>query len=80
MTTVGELPIHYTYMTTRLRPPVPVNQELAVTRYCYDAGNVNLYQAEQIAQYFGVKSLPAVIVDGRHLSSVTAAGILDALK
>lgn len=75
----GEFPIHYTYMTSHLRPPVPASQELAVTKYCYDAGNVNLYQAEQIAEYFGVK-LPAVIVDGKPLSSVSAGAILGAMK
>ncbi|MBO6171136.1 MAG: hypothetical protein J6N67_03120 [Desulfovibrio sp.] len=75
----GEFPIHYTYMTSQLRPPVPASQELAVTKYCYDAGNVNLYQAEQIAEYFGVK-LPAVIVDGKPLSSVSAGAILGAMK
>ena len=76
----GDYPIHYTYMTSRLRPPVPASQELAVTRYCYDAGNVNLYQAEQVAEYFGVKSLPAVVVDGRPLPSVSTKAILGALK
>lgn len=76
----GEFPVHYTYMMTQLRPPVPANQELAVTKYCYDAGNVNMYQAEQIAQYFGVKSLPAVIVDGTPLSSVSDQAILGALQ
>ncbi len=76
----GEYPIHYTYMTSMLRPPVSASQELAVTKYCYDAGNVNLYQAEQIAEYFKVQSLPAVIVDGKLLSSVSSAAILQAMQ
>ena len=74
-----DYPIHYAYLS-RLRPPVPASQELNVAKYCYDAGNVNLYQAEQIAKYYGIKSLPAVIVDGQPLSSVSAATILKALQ
>ena len=35
------------------------NQELAVTKYCYNAGNVNLYQTQQISQFYGVKRLSA---------------------
>ncbi|MDD4702319.1 MAG: hypothetical protein PHI96_08875 [Desulfovibrio sp.] len=74
-----DYPIHYTYFS-HLRPPVPANQELSVAKYCYDAGNVNLYQAEQISKYFGVKNLPAVIVNGQLLSSVSAGSILKALQ
>lgn len=74
-----DYPIHYAYLS-HLRPPVPASQELSVARYCYDAGNVNLYQAEQISRYYGIKNLPAVIVDGQALSSVSAASILKALQ
>ncbi|CAK7039816.1 MAG: hypothetical protein DESF_01668 [Desulfovibrio sp.] len=72
-----DYPIHYAYLS-RLQPPVPASQELSVAKYCYDAGNVNLYQAEQISKYYGIKSLPAVVVDGQALSSVSAASILKA--
>ena len=74
-----DFPIHYGYIS-RLNPPIPTNQELSVAKYCYNAGNVNMYQANQIAQYYGVKSLPAVIVNGRPLANPTAANILAALK
>ncbi len=74
-----DFPIHYSYMT-KLRPPVAAAEELAVAKYCYNAGNVNLYQAQQIAQYFGVKKLPVVIVDGNVLSSVSASSILKAME
>lgn len=74
-----DYPIHYNYLA-RLKPPVPASQELAVAKYCYDAGNVNMYQANQVCQYYGVKSLPAVIVDGRPLASISADAILAALK
>lgn len=79
--TVGstDFPIHYSYMT-KLRPPVAPSEELVVAKYCYNAGNVNLYQAQQIAEFFGIKRLPAVVVDGGVLSSVSAHSILKAME
>ena len=74
-----DYPIHYSYFS-HLRPPVPASQELSVAKYCYDAGNVNLYQAQQVAHYFGIKTLPAVVVDGNVLSSVSASSILKAME
>ncbi len=75
----ADYPIHYAYLA-RLQPPVPANQELAVAKYCYDAGNVNMYQAVQVERFYGVSSLPAVIVDGRLLGRANLQNILDALK
>lgn len=77
--TSQDYPIHYAYLS-RLSPPVPANQELAVAKYCFDAGNVNMYQANQVCQHYGVKALPAVIVNGRVLASVSADSILAALR
>lgn len=77
--TAQDFPIHYGYIS-RLTPPIPQNQELSVAKYCYNAGNVNMYQATQVAQYYGVKSFPAVIVNGKTLSNPTAPNILAALK
>lgn len=74
-----DYPIHYSYLA-KLRPPVPAADELKVARYCYDAGNVNLYQAVQVARYYGVKNLPAVVVDGKVLTSVSTGAILKALQ
>lgn len=74
-----DYPILYSYLTS-LKPPVPANQELAITRYCYDAGNVNMYQATQVCLYYGVKKLPAVIVDGKVLAKPSAESILVNLK
>lgn len=78
--TAGEsdYPILYGYFS-RLRPPVTGANELAVAKYCYGAGNVNMYQAEQVARYYGVKKLPAVIVNGSVLDSPDADSILRAL-
>ncbi|MBD5626270.1 MAG: hypothetical protein HDQ90_02010 [Desulfovibrio sp.] len=74
-----DYPIHYAYLS-RVKPPVPAQDELKVAKYCYDAGNVNLYQTTQLCQYYGVRELPAVIVDGRVLTKVSADAILKALK
>ena len=77
--TPQDMPIMYSYLS-QLNPPVSASQELALSRYCYNAGNVNMYQATQVCQYYGVSRLPAVIVDGRVLSSVTPEAILAALR
>lgn len=74
-----DLPIPFGYYS-RLNPPVTANQELALSRYCYDAGNVNMYQANQVCQYYGVSSLPAVIVNGKILGKISAGSILAAVK
>lgn len=75
----GDFPILYSYLG-RVNPPVPASQELALSRYCYNAGNINMYQATQICQYYGVSRLPAVIVDGKVLNGPTADSILAALR
>ncbi|MBD5646658.1 MAG: hypothetical protein HDQ89_03255 [Desulfovibrio sp.] len=77
--TAADYPIHYAYLS-RLKPPVPAADELTVAKYCYNAGNVNLYQTTQLCQYYGVRELPAVIVDGKVLGKVSADAILKALK
>ena len=74
----SDYPIHYNYIS-RLNPPVPESEELKLARYSYDAGNVNMYEAMQVAKYYGVKSLPAVIVDGHVLSSPSAQSITSAI-
>jgi hypothetical protein len=75
----GDYPMIYSYVE-KMRPRVPLNEEQALSRYCYEAGNVNLYQATQVSEYYEVKALPAVIVDGRHLDAPSAETIILALK
>lgn len=75
----SDYPIIYTWFG-RLKPPVPVSQELAVSRYAYNAGNVNMYQASQVCKYYGVNSLPAVIVNGKPLANPSAQGIIAAVN
>ena len=77
--TATDYPIHYGYLS-KLRPPVPARDELAVAKYCYNAGNVNMYQTVQLCRYYGVKSLPAVVVDGKVLGQISAKAIVDAMK
>lgn len=74
-----DYPIPFGYLN-KLKPPLSPNQELAVARYCYDAGNVNMYQATQVCNYYGISSLPAVVVDGKVLGKVTADNIINAIK
>ena len=73
------MPIHFAYLA-KLQPPIPQQQEPAVAKYCYDAGSVNMYQANQICQYYGIQKLPAVIVNGKVLSNISASSILASLK
>lgn len=77
--TATDYPIHYAYLS-RVKPPVPASDELNVARYCYNAGNVNMYQTTQLCRYYGVRELPAVIVDGKVLGKVSADAILKALQ
>lgn len=74
-----DLPIHYDYMR-KLKPVVPAEKELNVAKYSYDAGSVNQYQATQVAKYYGVDKLPAVVVNGRKLGTVSGAAISSALQ
>ena len=59
---------------------MPARDELAVAKYCYNAGNVNMYQTVQLCRYYGVKSLPAVVVDGKVLGQISAKAIVNAMK
>lgn len=74
-----DYPIHYAYFP-QLKPAIRLAQELEVAKYCYDAGNVNMYQTVQLCSYYGVKALPAVIVDGVVLPNATAGAIVDAMR
>ena len=51
-----------------------------MAKYSYDAGSVNMYQTTQVAKYYQVDHLPAVVVNGRKLDKVSSAAILSALK
>lgn len=64
----------------KLRPPLSDKQQVELVKYAYDAGNVNLYQAVEVAKYYGIQQLPAVIINDVVLKQVTVANILNALK
>lgn len=74
-----ERPFVYNFID-RLTPPVPEKQQREALKYVYDAGNVNMFQAVDIEKHYGVKSLPAVIIDGTVLKQVTEAGIMAAVS
>ena len=75
-----DFPIHYAYLQ-RLNPPVPASREMDVTSYCYDAGSVNMYQAVQLARYYKLSGLPALIADGTVIpASSSASAIVSALR
>lgn len=74
----GDFPIAYSFLT-QVKPPVAASQELAIAKYSYNAGNINMYQATQVCKFYGVSKLPAVIVNGHKLSNITAQNILDNL-
>ena len=71
-------PIHYNWLMG-LRPAVSENDELHLSRYIYDAGNVNMYQAVQVIRFYGMASLPAVLIDGKALGTVSAQNIVAAV-
>lgn len=74
-----DFPIHYAYLS-RLKPAVPASREMDITSYCYDAGSVNTYQAVQICRYYGITALPAVVADGKVLSSPSAEDMIKAVR
>ena len=51
-----------------------------VADYAYEAGNVNMFQTGQAKRYYGVKSLPAVVVDGRVMDQPSADAIVKAVQ
>lgn len=74
-----ERPFVYNFID-RLSPPVPEKQQSEALKYVYDAGNINMFQAVEIAKYYNVKKLPAVIIDGTVLKQVTEATIQAAVS
>lgn len=56
------LPLHCVWMESD--PTASQYDELDFSKYAYEAGNVNMYQAHVAQQIYGAKHLPAVIVDG----------------
>lgn len=72
-------PILFSFLG-QVQPPVPGKDHVDIVRYAYDAGNVNLFQAVSAAQDYGVKTFPAVVVNGKVISQPTAEKITAALK
>lgn len=74
-----ERPFVYNFLDG-LKPPLPEKQQPEVVKYAYDAGNVNMFQAVEVATYYGVKQWPAVIVNDSVLQQVTVANIVKAVQ
>ena len=77
VTSRTELPMVFQGMR---RLGVPETEECSVADYAYEAGNVNMFQTGQAKRYYGVKSLPAVVVDGRVMDSPSADAIVKAVQ
>ncbi len=74
-----DFPILYSYLI--LVKPALTNQEHNnITKYAFDAGNVNMYQATTAAKEYDVEQFPAVVVNGEHIKKPTAQSILNALE
>ncbi len=78
-TVATELPILYRYLE-RVKSVVPAENHFDIVRYAFDAGNINMYQAGLAAQEYDVHHFPAVVVNGKLLSSPTAQNIVNALR
>lgn len=64
----------------QLLPTISEDAQRTLFKDAYNAGNVNCYQAVDAARYYDVKSFPAVVVNGRLLSSPAAAQIVAATR
>ncbi len=71
-----EIPILYAYLE---RVGVHGSQQFSIVKYAFDAGNINMYQANIAAQHYGIQNFPAVVVNGKRIANVSAQNILDAL-
>lgn len=70
-----EMPILYSFLS-EVRPAIPSDSHVDIVRYSYDAGSVNQFQAVEAARHYGVRTLPAVIVNGSVLNNPTAEAIM----
>ncbi len=77
--TKKDYPILYSYLNL-VKPSLSAAEHAMVTKYAFDAGNVNMYQATMAATEYDVEQFPAVVVNGDSLDRVSAQSILDALK
>ncbi|MEG2172883.1 MAG: hypothetical protein RRY29_06450 [Desulfovibrionaceae bacterium] len=74
-----ERPFVYNFID-KLSPPLPEKQQPDVTKYAYDAGNINMFQAVEVAKYYGITSLPAIIVNDVVLKQVSVTAIVHAVQ
>ncbi len=70
-----ELPITFAFLQNN-PGLVPASQEYELVYKAFDAGNVNMCQAHLAARLYGVHSFPAVVVNGKVLTQVSAQAIM----
>ncbi len=74
-----DYPILYSYLSM-LKPPLTNQDHSFISKYAFDAGNVNMFQAVTAAKEYDVKQFPAVVVNGQIVKTPTAQGIIKALR
>ncbi len=72
-----EQPFIYSFMNKFKLPDGDLTE---VIKYGFDAGNVNAFEARNVAANYGVKTFPGIVVDGAALKNPKASDILKALK
>lgn len=79
--TAGETERPFVYnVIDQLKPPLTEKQQVELTKYAYDAGNINMFQAVEVAKAYDISQLPAVIVNDTVLKPVTVTNIQNAIK
>lgn len=79
--TAGDTERPFVYnVIDQLKPPLNDKQQVELVKYAYDAGNINMFQAVELAKDYGISQLPAVIVNDTVLKQVTAAAIVNAIQ
>ncbi len=74
-----EYPILYSYLT-HVKPEIPQNDYMNITKYAFDAGNINMFQAVMAAKEYDVETFPAIVVNGKLLNEPSAQNIIAALQ
>lgn len=79
--TAGETERPFVYnVIDQLKPPLSDKQQVELVKYAYDAGNINMFQAVELARDYAIRQLPAVIVNDTVLQQVTVPAIVNAIK
>lgn len=75
-----DYPMVFTAMTKCFKPAVSEGEQSRVAKYAYEAGNVNLFQTTEVMNFYGVKKLPALVVDGTVYYEMSADKLASLIK